>query len=221
MRLWVASRSLALMNHGRVNHWANKWMNEWVSEWVYSMGESWPAKAKLKRSRCSAAMHCEFLPLWQIHKLRHSTINKWRRHCTCILQKKLPGKETAREWERERESRQAGSFKEFVKRQSLSLIMRFSRTRSCSLSPAPCLLPPAPCPLPHARKLVVGSFPALPLSTAIALHKGEKRTPKSQKRRAEWHVKICKCKISKVNELSLVYGSVWAMGVCMVWYGRG
>lgn len=189
----------------------NEWMNGWVSEWVYSMGESWPAKAKLKRSRCSAAKHCEFLPLWQIHKLRHSTINKWRRHCTCILQKKLPGKETAREWERERD-RQS---------RQLQRVCQAAKSVANYAIQSHSLLPPAPCPLPHARKLVVGSFPALPLSTAIALHKGEKRTPKSQKRRAEWHVKICKCKISKVNELSLVYGSVWAMGVCMVWYGRG
>lgn len=118
MRLWVASRSLALMNHGRVNHWANKWMNEWVSEWVsewvYSMGESWPAKVKLKRSRCSAAMHCEFLPLWQIHKLRHSTINKWRRHCRYTARvfcgRNCQGKrqqESGRE--RERSSEQAAS----------------------------------------------------------------------------------------------------------------
>lgn len=108
----------------------------------------------------------------------------------------------------ERSAGQAGSFKEFVKRQSLSLIMRFSRSRSSFLS----------CPsLSLSRTLVNSLSVLLPHCRCLrqlryTKAKSEKQTAKSQKRRAEWHVKICKCRISKVNELSLVYGSVWATG---------
>lgn len=79
-----------------------------------------------------------------------------------------------------RQREQAGSFKEFVKRQSLSLIMRFREAPPLPLFTS---LSPLSRMLVKTRRQF---FPALPrLSTAIALHKGEKRMPKSQKRRAE------------------------------------
>jgi len=105
--------------------------------------------------------------------------------------------ETQTEQERETEKRegdrwQAVSFKEFVRRQSLSLIMR--------KAPHPTLVTLSPLSSPPPESVKGNPVPHGACLQQLRYTKGEKRTPKSQKRRAEWHVKICKCKwISKVN----------------------
>lgn len=92
-----------------------KWIigqtNEWMSEWMNLDLLKW-------NSNETAAMLRKFLPLWQFHKLRHSTINKWRRYnrkCTCIVQKNKAdrvrrgeGAERDRVMKASRGNRQAG-----------------------------------------------------------------------------------------------------------------
>lgn len=221
MRLWVASRSLALMNHGRVNHWANKWMNEWVSEWVYSMGESWPAKAKLKRSRCSAAMHCEFFPLWQIHKLRHSTINKWRRQCRdtarVFCRRNCQGKrqqESGRERERDRQSRQLQRVCQAAKS-----VANYAIQSHSLLLP---LQPPAPCPLPpaHSRMLVNSLSVLFPHCRCLRQLRYTKAKSERQKAKSDGPNDMWKYANAKYQKWM---NWVWSTGLsgpwAYVWYG--
>lgn len=137
-----------------------KWIigqtNEWMSEWVNLDLLKW-------NSNETAAMHRKFLPLWQFHKLRHSTINKWRRYnrkCTCIVQKN----KAHRVWERKSE-KESGAERDRVMKagrgrqatrqlqrvcQAAKSVANYAIQRGNS-SPPPHLYSSL-LPLPHARK---------------------------------------------------------------------
>lgn len=192
-----------------------KWIigqtNEWMSEWMNLDLLKW-------NSNETAAMHRKFLPLWQFHKLRHSTINKWRRYnrkCTCIVQKNKAdrvrrgeGAERDRVMKASRGNRQAGSFKEFVKRQSLSLIMRFreapppppTNTVPCSLS----------CMLVKTRRQFFSRIAAAVYGNCVTQRrKANAKKPKATGRMTCENMQMQNIQ-SEWIELSLVYGSVCA-----------
>lgn len=193
-----------------------KWIigqtNEWMSEWMNLDLLKW-------NSNETAAMHRKFLPLWQFHKLRHSTINKWRRYnrkCTCIVQKNKAdrvrrgeGAERDRVMKASRGNRQAGRQLQRVC-QAAKSVANYAMQRGTSSPPTdtvPCSLS---CMLVKTRRQFFSRIAAAVYGNCVTQRrKANAKKPKATGRMTCENMQMQNIQ-SEWIELSLVYGSVCA-----------
>lgn len=184
-----------------------KQMNEWVNGWILTCLKG--------NSNETAAMHRKFLPLWQFHKLRHSTINKWRRYnrkCTCIVQQNKADTLWEKEREREREMewwRQAEEAGRQLQRvcQAAKSVANYAIQRGNS---SPTCLSPLSRMLVKTRRQFFSRIAATVYGNCVTQRrKANAKKPKATGRMTCENMQMQNIK-SEWIELSLVYGSVWA-----------